>query len=690
MLPEIKDLFSKLALYLQTTTSTSPSNDQFEEDDSYSIDLSISKLNQSLNLTGDATGVRVLDTALSIMCFKAPQVFDSTIEYMMKTIFSVLSSSIICQSLRFGKEEFLLIGSSISKRNCLEFIEGVNDIIAKLDERGMPSHSLSCAVTRVAVSTSSCNLLVPPMYFLDAKSTDTRSISSIQKLLSYLPREFSSNNHEIPLRLLSWYLDPLTLKNDIMVILEGTMQRPFLSLSKEFCERMEWRNILMCLVISPIMFIHTRALLHNWFLLTGLGSVLEILSELVAVILDINSRPTFWGISIELGSKLPLYSAYFPYQNSVQRILAGPLSSSSFLHLSQKICESVTVREQFGQFSKPSAVKISSIDSKSLWALAICFPDWFYFASVLLFCNSSSQKCFQLKCVSEVYRCGQTSGMQQPSSAAARYIAWILSPHSKSHQDMLFDGLTKISKSWDLKQIGSGSSRRGPASNRKKLKKLKLNETEDDFSLTNEYQSQVFSVWLREFQAILKSGVELVNDSSSSSQDSMLLRRVPLGILIAFPNYVKEDGFELLLHYAATGKMLHLTNKNNRMGYSKQNFGELENIATNIECTKKEAVTVICLVFSLTDIVERMSTSLFKNGKNEMDIFCVVKLRVSRYLIKCIKRLMQSITDEDGDVMPTDLHDKLEHWRHQGQEMLKLDKDLDDIIKGLSHTLVSL
>lgn len=73
-LPEITDLFARLASRLKSlnVTSFSPHTAK-EELDEAALDLSISKLNQSLNPNGNSR-VRVLDTVLSLMCFKAPQV----------------------------------------------------------------------------------------------------------------------------------------------------------------------------------------------------------------------------------------------------------------------------------------------------------------------------------------------------------------------------------------------------------------------------------------------------------------------------------------------------------------------------------------------------------------------------------------------------------------------------------------
>ncbi|XP_050220191.1 uncharacterized protein LOC126670490 isoform X2 [Mercurialis annua] len=197
-LPEITDLFSKLAFHLQTLTLSHTSSPEVSNSNIDIVDLSISKLNQSLNLTDDDAQVTVLDTALALMCFKAPQVFDCMTEYLVKTIISVLSSSISCKVLRLEKEEILQIGTLISMPDCIEFIEIVNDVVSRLEEQGIPSHLLSSAVARVAVSASCSRYLVPSIYLMNSKSIDRKS-SAISKLLIYLPKESSLENHEIPL-----------------------------------------------------------------------------------------------------------------------------------------------------------------------------------------------------------------------------------------------------------------------------------------------------------------------------------------------------------------------------------------------------------------------------------------------------------------------------------------------------------
>ncbi|XP_038699386.1 uncharacterized protein LOC119996719 [Tripterygium wilfordii] len=696
-LHEVTDLFSKLALHLQTLNHASLIDEQRQDDDS--LDYAISKLNQSLNIDEDSR-VTVLDTALSLMCFKAPEVFDSTIEYLVKTIASVLSSSVSCKVLLFKKEEALLIGCSISSGDCVELVEVFSDVIRKLDGHGMLSSLLLHGIVRVAVHASCYRFLFPSRLVLDTRSIDGRSII-VSKLLCHLPCEFLLDNHRIPLRLLFWYLDPLTLKHDIENILQEAMGRPFLCLNKEFHERMNWRSIIISLVLSPVMFIEARVLLHEWLLLTGLGSILELLVELMSVILDVISRPTWWDISVELGSKLLHSNAYFPNQNHLLRTLAGPLSAESFLQLVHATSEpTFCARKQSDPNSKPDAMKAVMIDHKSHWALAVCFPDWFNFASVLLFSGTNFQEKFLLKSSEGTPKVGNTSEKEMPTlfaTAAARYIAWILNPFGKSHQVLLADGLNKISVSWSLKQIGVGVSDEEKASSRKKLKKPKLYIKED--STCGKYRDyQMIGIWLEDFhdfflrycnkyinnyvfcEAKLRCGLYLQHK---------MLRQIPLGILIGYPNYINEDGCGLLLHYAATGRMLQSVTVDATTKHVKLNTEGQKHVDVwgGNQFDKKEAITGACLVFSLTDAVERMAASLFETEESEADIVCRVKLRTGKYLVKCIKRLIQLSIDKEEALMLVDLHGRLMRWRNQGKEALELHEDLDDAFACLTNKL---
>ncbi|KAI9192442.1 hypothetical protein LWI28_022967 [Acer negundo] len=594
-LQEIIDLFSRLASHLQTLNRTSSIQGQEGDDEDEAINLSISKLNHSLNLCDDSR-VRVLDTALSLMCFEAPKVFDSVIDFSVKTIVSVLSSSIACRALRFQNEQFLLVGSSISRHGCVELIDACNVVLEKLEERGVPTHLLSRACVRVAVSASRYRFSYPFMRFLDVKPSDGRS-TALTKLLCHLPREFSIENHEIPLR--------------------------------------------------------------------GLASILEFLIGLVSVILDIISSPSWWGIPLELGSNLPFSNAYFPYNNRLMRILSGPLSSEGFLSLVHAT-------------SKPQ----STIDHKSSWALAICFPDWFYFASVLLFSKKNFQENFHSK-----YTLGAPKiGMQdvEVSVAAAKYISWILSPMSKSKQELLVDLLTKISKAWTIKQLGSGEKHKD-AEYRNKPKKPKFHDNE------------TIGLWLKDFQSLyVHFCIKSLNDPASyeaktshglSVQQNVLFRRIPLGILVGFPDCINREECELLLHYAATGKINQL-GETRGAGLKHGKFKK-DSVTWPVEYSQKEAVAGARLVFSLTDVAESMSASLCETEERGVDFICEMKVKAGKYLIKCIERLIQLNTDEDGIQILMDISDRLMHWKHQGQEIAQVDEDLGNAINGLSKKLSS-
>ena len=72
--PDLADLFARLASHLDAASSSHRNlAEEDDDDDDRALQLSVSNLNRSLNLDDDS-GVRVLDTALSLMCFKAPQV----------------------------------------------------------------------------------------------------------------------------------------------------------------------------------------------------------------------------------------------------------------------------------------------------------------------------------------------------------------------------------------------------------------------------------------------------------------------------------------------------------------------------------------------------------------------------------------------------------------------------------------
>lgn len=119
----------------------------------------------------------------------------------------------------------------------------------------------------------------------------------------------------------------------------------------------------------------------------GLPSVMELQTDFVIQVLDILSRPMWWGICREIRSKLPFAHAYFPYEHHLLRNLAGPMSQEYFQHLLANVCGSVSPSEGHLCPSNKAATKMNTIDHKSMWAMVMNFPGWFFYASVLLLYN---------------------------------------------------------------------------------------------------------------------------------------------------------------------------------------------------------------------------------------------------------------------------------------------------------------
>jgi hypothetical protein len=219
----VADLLAALAYRLQNGDELFEEEEEAEESTS-SMGLAISELNRSLTLDigCEDSGVRVVDAALSIMCFKAPQVsiisildlhcfyvaefllvsdflikiqvFDSAIEFMVRTIVCALSSSSNCKVIRYRNEETLQFGSSNLPGCSEELIEISKDIIEKLWGNGRLATLLFEAVVRSAAST--CKI---SSFNAHGKLMDGRN-RAVSKLLAYLPGESSIENHKIPLR----------------------------------------------------------------------------------------------------------------------------------------------------------------------------------------------------------------------------------------------------------------------------------------------------------------------------------------------------------------------------------------------------------------------------------------------------------------------------------------------------------
>lgn len=282
-----------------------------------------------------------------------------------------------------------------------------------------------------------------------------------------------------------------------------------------------------------------------------------------------------WGLSPEIGSKLPFSHAYFLSNHKLFTTFSQPLSCDGLLKLVHKIKES-------GNPTNTSSI----VDHKSTWAIAINFPDWFYFAAFLLSGNSFGN-------------------LHQTSSW---YISWILNPLTEeSLSGMLVKNLSKKSVI--------------------NLSTIKL--------------------WLEKFQ-------------DGKTKKNVMFRRIILGVLIGCYSSINEDGFELLLHYVATGS-------------TESQHGGLKQV---VEC--------VCVVFKLTDLAERMSDSIYESRELAVDFICEIKLRVFKYLIKCVDKLVRFQVDKSNGFLFKDLHRRMLVWRHLGKDVFNGYKDLDNTIRMIA------
>ena len=275
------------------------------------------------------------------------------------------------------------------------------------------------------------------------------------------------------------------------------------------------------------------------------------------------------------------------------------------------------------------------------------FPGWFYFAALLLPGNNLSD--------SYICRVDEDNQPQSAScsAAAAWYIAWILDPNDESVSCLLAEKLEKLSRTSINKHSSSSEHRKTAGDYSIKLKKPKPNDKVD--------VGQVIRLWLEEFQSV----------KTISIHNNVMFRRITLGILIGCSGSLSEDGYELFLHYVATGTIpqstesQHTGSKNRRWNNKKQ-----ENHITRIDkCSRKEAVAGACIVFQLTDIAERMSDSISETQEIAVDFICKIKLKVVKYLLKCVKRLLEFEFDQKSDLLVKDLHKRMLRWRRQGKDV---------------------
>ncbi|KAJ4757235.1 acyl-CoA synthetase family protein [Rhynchospora pubera] len=602
-LPEIMRLFSKLASDLEP--SDPPSD-------------GLSSLVASLNSDdADASGTRVLDAALSLMCFNSTEVFSSRIKCLLGTIISALSASAsfhfqlrgFCSDV--ANPGFATVGSLISYNDCCQIIRLCGDVIERLKGHCEEDilHALSHAILKLAVSTS------PFKEGKELISSDSEMRSIISQLKHNLPEETFPNKTEIPSRVFLWYLDPSILKSEISDILNEATHRPFICLRNEMHDRTAWRVLILCLISSPFAFMEIRSLLHYWFLETGFDNILELQIAIVCSILDVLLRPTRWGVQADMGLNYPSMYTYVPDNNrELLAILTGPISCATFLDLFSCV-NSQTEHEALAE----------TVDCNSSWALVINFPNWYFFATAILFHRDASGEYISKFIHGEIF--SESIDKTKLLSAVCQYIAWISYPVEKSKFTSLAKQLSLLSESC-VRNVKATSRR---PSNITRSKNLRI-------SKVHEFEKPSLTTWLKEFQR-------------QCFDKNLLYNRIPLGILISSLDSLDQSESELLLHFATTGDILDPRNTSTVF-------------LRNNSVSKRQAIDGARFVLNLLDSIEELSMYIFKCDDARLLYLSRLRGKTGVYLFRCVKFLLELKNLDRGNM--AELYARLVRWKDSG------------------------
>ncbi|KAL6839599.1 hypothetical protein ACP4OV_030538 [Aristida adscensionis] len=630
---------------------------------------------------GAASGTRVLDAALSLMCFDPQEVGRARVDYLVRTVVCALSASVSLRVARLRPEgaagdEMLCAGSSISPGECRELVRLCADLVGKLGDCDAGSHSydLLYAAVKTAVLSPSYQCLFPlPYYTEEGESTCEINMGAIATELTNHPSyQVLPSDHSIPLRLLLWNLDPLIIKHDLSEMLRETIKRPLLCLRKELHGRMDWRTIIICLVCSPSMFMEMRSLFHFWFLATGLGSVLELHSAVVSSVLDILLEPVSWGISIELGQKFPFSHAYFPTQQSdLLAILTGPLSCKSFLDLVSCIDTLVHLDKIRSNCSLQENLQLEPskglIKCDSAWSMIINFPVWFNFATALLFHRDGSQG-YLAEILSKEIDAESITDVTL-AQRAAFYLSWVVCPSSGDQCQMLANNILELSHSWARNNRKRPSYHTSTVNHRRKLRIPTTGESEKLPVPTNPVSSLIkeFDDHCVKFCSISGSPQAQAEEQSDfhSICRNLLHLCIPLGVLLASSSCVDEQSCNMLLRYASTGQVLDTNEAQIRRKYHDSSSGFSASCRGTAESW---ALSGAHLIFGWFDIVEEMSSAIFYCDDTFHRFVNQLRTKTSPYLLQCVKLLLVVLdeSDQDRDFV-TDLHGRVLNWNKNGQ-----------------------
>ncbi|MQM19736.1 hypothetical protein Taro_052748 [Colocasia esculenta] len=337
------------------------------------------------------------------------------------------------------------------------------------------------------------------------------------------------------------------------------------------------------------------------------------------------------------------------------------------------------------------------------------FPPWFYFATVLIFFEENSQGGFLTNLRSRAVEAeSKISNVMEVRHAAAKYLAFILSPLDEDSFNLCFNLVSEILLSWGMKVksdtayefFSLETSIKNACVHGKKLRKTKAPDSQKSYITSDRHEGASTEIWLRQFQkyyekfrAVSKHALhggrttEIVDTRSS-----LLFTRIPLGVLVCCIGNLDERECALLLNYAATGEITRIQ----KIQILKREESRKENLGSSghghpillSSCGREWAFRGAALVFDLSACIEEICTA-FCGSKDEMlDFICLMKGKTGNYLLKCIREVLSCVhhdKDEGRSLMLKDLSVRLIRWIKLGRDVFEGCAAFNDILDDLNR-----
>uniref|UniRef100_I1PZL2 Uncharacterized protein n=1 Tax=Oryza glaberrima TaxID=4538 RepID=I1PZL2_ORYGL len=389
--------------------------------------------------------------------------------------------------------------------------------------------------------------------------------------------------------------------------------------------------------------------------LRGLGAVLELQTAVVSSVLDVLFEPMAWGISMELGQKLPFSYDYFPHQHiDLLAILTGPLSCRKFVDLTSYI-------------DSQSHSSKGSVKYNSSWSMIVNFPLWFNFATALLFHREGSHgylsEALSMEIISESIRDVNLA------HRAAMYLSWVLCPSNEDQRQILAGNILELSHSW------ARNNKKGPShvhhtstvNHRRKLRIPTVGDTEKLHLSTNPVSSLIKEFDDRCVKFCSKTANSQVQDEELSDLPihfNFLHLWIPLGILLVSSSFVNDQDCDMLLHYSSTGQVL----ESNEV--QRKTKDHICNDSFSASCkgfTETWASAGASLVFGWLDLIINMSAVIFEREDICDHFVSQLKSKTNPYLLKCLYSLLEVLDEASQRDFLVDLHDRLLNWNKKGQ-----------------------